>query len=111
MFFNNGIQIYSAPSIMGSVGGERSIENIYTPFSLDHNYNEVIKIFINEYCEMINGRIPRDIVRDFSVFHKFDFTELKKIPYINNDVSYKQYELEFFDVLGRKFVEKTRSIH
>jgi len=111
MFFNNNINIYSVPSSMGSPGGERSIENIYTPFSLDHNYNEVIKIFTNEYCEMINGRISRDKVKDFSIFHNFDFTELKKLPYINNDVVYKQYDLNFFDVLGRKFVEKTRSIH
>lgn len=111
LFFINNLNIYSAPSNFGNVIGKRTIEDLYVPFSLDHNYNEVINIFNGKNSSYIQQNINKDIIRDFSIFHNFDFESLKPLPYINNDVLYDQYQLNFFGVNGRKFTETTRAIH
>jgi len=109
LFYNNKIDIYSAPNSFGVKVGKRSIEEIYCPFSIDHKYNKVIKIFKGEIYK--NYNISKEILEDFNRFHNFNFSDLKELPYINDDVLYDQNQLEFLSVDGRKFVEKTRAIH
>ena len=43
------IAMYSAPSNMYQDLGLRTVENLYCPFSLEHNYNSVISLLDTEY--------------------------------------------------------------
>jgi hypothetical protein len=109
LFYKNNINIYSAPTNFGVRVGERSIEEIYCPFSIDHKYNEVVKIFKGGTYK--NYNFSKEILENFSNFHNFSFSNLKELPYSNDDVLYDPNELEFLSVDGRKFVEKIRAIH
>lgn len=109
LFYNNKIDIYSAPNSFGISVGKRSIEDIYCPFSIEHKYNEVIKIFKEGTYK--NYKFSKETLNNFNTFHNFNFSNLKTLPYINDDVLYDPNELAFLSIDGRKFVEKTRAIH
>lgn len=105
-----GIDILAAKTSLYSCILTEQIENIYTPFSLFHNYNEVIELFYtgkNKYVDM-NNRARS--VEDFINFHKFNFAVLKKLPFETNDVQYDPEALLFNSVNASKFVARTKSI-
>jgi hypothetical protein len=95
--FKKKIKIYSAPSDFYQDLGVRTFENLYTTFSLEHNYNLVIDSLINapeEFLQLIN--LKRD--------------NLYKLPYDKNDVSYNPDIFDYQDLDGRKFIDITRQI-
>jgi hypothetical protein len=95
--FYKKVEIFSAPSNFYEDFGLRTVENKYTTFSLEHNYNDVIERYINapaEYLEM----------------HKIDREVLAKLPYDPNDVAYNPYLLDFQHVDARKFITNPKSI-
>jgi hypothetical protein len=95
--FYKKVEIFSAPSNFYEDFGLRTIENKYTTFSLEHNYNDVIENYINapaEYLEM----------------HKIDREVLTRLPYDPNDVAYNPYLLDFQHVDASKFITNPKSI-
>jgi hypothetical protein len=109
-FFINKIDIFSVPKDQLSYEKNQPILNTYVPFSLNHNYNEVINLFKynkNNYFDLKNNI---DIL-NFNNFHNFDFSSLEPLPFSTNDVSYDPDNLHFNKVDARRFVARTKAIH
>lgn len=107
----NGIDVYSAPSSLYEIKDIDTLEELYIPFSINHNYNEIIELFYNgknKYIDLTNKK--RKVV-DFFNFHHFNFSDLKKLPFLTNDVNYSPQDLNFNKVDARKFVARTKAIH
>lgn len=108
--FCNGTDIYGAPSNIYKTIGDNSIETLYTPFSVDHNYNEVIDLLEygkNRYSSVLN----RDrTLEDFIDFHGFNFKKLKKLPHEKNDVRYDPESLKMNKIDARRFIDRTKEI-
>lgn len=105
-----GIDIVAAKTSLYSYISTDQIGNIYTPFSLFHNYNEVIELFYsgkNRYVDMNNRKRS---VEEFIDLHNFNFKGLRKLPFETNDVQYDPERLVFNSINASKFVARTKSI-
>lgn len=109
--FTKGVDIYAAPTSLCSIVENSTIEDLYVPFSLNHNYNEVINLFQNSKNRFTDIENRTRSVNNFSDFHGFDFKQLKPLPFLTNDVEYDPNDLDFNRVDARRFVARTRSIH
>lgn len=110
-FFIKEIDIFSVPTKSLYYFEDSPITKTYTPFSLNHNYNEVIKLFKynkNKYVELSNNQKK---ILDFNKFHNFDFTSLCELPFNTNDVLYDPDSLNFNKVDARRFIARTKAIH
>jgi hypothetical protein len=96
--FNKNIEIFSLPSGLYRDMLVRSIENSYTTFSLEHNYNLVIE----EY---------KKAPEEFLTVCGIDRNSLCPLPYAHNDVEYNPEQLSFQDLDSRKFVMDIRGIY
>jgi hypothetical protein len=96
--FNKNIEVFSFPSAIYKDLKIRSMENSYTAFSLEHNYNLVIE----EY---------KKAPEDFLISCGIDRDSLYPLPYAHNDVEYRPYQLSFQDLDARKFVMDIRGIY
>lgn len=107
-FFRAGVNIYSAPQSMYQDLQVRTIENVYVPFSKDHNYNLVV-----DSLTMAKPEDPgfRKSTANFLEFHGISNLVLNKLPYQTNDVLYNPYGLKFQDIDARKFISTTRAIY
>lgn len=108
--FTRGIDVHSFPTSFYSTVGEPTVETLYTPFSINHNYNEALKLLktgLNTFVDFSNR--PRS-VQDFYDAVRFDFNELHQLPFIDDDVLYNPHKLNFNKVDARKFIDRTRRI-
>jgi len=95
--YKQNIDIFSCPSNFYKDLNERTVENKYTTFSKEHNYNNFITDLKNAPFE-------------FLVEHNIAKADLNELPYQTNDVSYDPYMLDFQQVDARKFIEDTKVI-
>jgi hypothetical protein len=95
--FNNKIEIFSGPSNLYEDLGLRTIENNYTTFSIEHNYN----LLIEKYLEAS---------QEFLDLHGIDRNNLNKLPYNSNDVLYNPGLLRYGDLDARKFLMEIKEI-
>ena len=109
--FTQGMDIYSAPTNLYNKMGKTAIEEHYVPFSINHNYNEVIDLLHNGQNSYVNFNNRTRSLQDFYQFHNFDFKKLNRLPFQTNDVEYSPENLNFNMVDSRKFVAKTKAIH
>jgi hypothetical protein len=96
--FNRKTEIFSLPSKLYKDLLVRSIENSYTTFSLEHNYNLVIEQY-------------KKAPEEFLIACGIDRDSLYPLPYAHNDVDYNPDELSFQDLDARKFVMDIRGIY
>jgi hypothetical protein len=89
--FNNKIEIFSGPSNLYEDLKLRTIENSYTTFSIEHNYNLLIDKYLNAPQEFLD-------------FHGIDKNNLNKLPYNPDDVQYNPYSLSYQEIDARKFL-------
>jgi hypothetical protein len=109
--FTNGIDIFSAPSDTYSTIGDSTLESLYVPFSLNHNYNSAIELFKtgkNSFISLLDGVRSID---EFNKYHNDVFLTLFPLPFHTNDVEYNPLKLNFQSVDARKFVARTKAIH
>ena len=109
--FTKGVDIYSMPSKFYSTTGPRTLETLYVPFSINHNYNEAIDLLQtgrNKYHSILNRE---KTIQDFADFHKINFMELNKLPFDTNDVNYDPEKLNFNRVDARRYTATTKAIH
>lgn len=109
--FVNGIDVISAPSSLSSVIGINTLDELYVPFSLNHNYNAALTALqcgFNKYRDFNNKQ--RSLI-DFEKAVLFNFKDLSLLPFSTNDVSYNPENLDFNAVDARRFVARTKSIH
>lgn len=109
--FTAGTNIYCAPSEMFTKVGKPTIEELYAPFSINHNYNEVVELLHHGSNSFIDLRSKVRSVKDFAKFHDIDFLNLKKLPFQTNDVAYDPADMNFNSVDARRFVARTKAIH
>lgn len=88
-----GIDIYAAPSEIYLDLEERTIENLYVPFSKDHNYGRLW------------GYLNNEVSNRFVDYHKIDISKIKPLPDYNNDVEYLYTDLDFAAMNGKKFID------
>jgi hypothetical protein len=104
--FKAGIDIYSAPFGFYSDMMFRTIDNLYTPFSKEHNYN----LFVDNVKNIDSAGSSRS-TKEFIEFHKIDIDQLYRLPFQNQDVEYDPNSLEFQNVDSRKFAAVTKAIY
>lgn len=108
-FLSAGFDIMSVPSRFYSDSLTRSVENTYHTFSLEHGYNRVVDLFwgqnISKYKCNKNG------LDKFLKFHGLELRQIKKLPYINDDVSYEPYGLKMNDLDARRFLAGTKAVY
>jgi hypothetical protein len=95
--YNIKVKIFSSPSGFYQDLKARTIENKYSPFSLNHNYN----LMIDQY---------RKASDEFLSMHGIQAKDLYDLPYPNNDVLYDPYSLDFQNLDGKKFLQNVNSI-
>lgn len=102
---NRDIQIYSLPSNYYRDGQDNLLVKDYIPFSLYHNYNEVIDMIKNGSC----SRIKYEDAWQFIDFHTLDLDKLFRLPFSFNDIEYNRFsELDLIG--GVRYIEKRDSV-
>lgn len=105
-FFRSGVDVCSLPSDFVKDLGQKTIESLYVPYSINHGYNESInKIISDRNYEKIRS------LGDFEKFHRIDFSVLQALPFGTDDVSYDPYGLNFQDIDARKFISRTKAVY
>jgi len=106
--FTKNIKIYSLPTNFYFYTGINTIEELYTPYSLNHNYNEALLLLKNgknKFLDISN----RDIsYKNFLEYHNINNINL--LPFFDNDVLYDPNSLNFNKVDARRFIDRTRVI-
>lgn len=105
--FCSGVDVWSSPSSMYIDLKSRTLENLYVPFSLEHNYNDFVAIFNGEKDVPYSSRT----LDDFKSFHGLGDTKLSPLFYPNNDVLYDPNELVFQDIGGQRFIDNVKAIY
>ena len=100
-----GIDIYSSPSDTYHDLEQRTLDNLYVPFSKDHNYNKLINSLKTSNTEKTNRSSE-----EFLKFHNINKEDINLLPYENNDVAYDPTNLEYQDMDHRKFIENINGI-
>jgi hypothetical protein len=93
--FEKGYTVYNAPSSLGSDLNQRTIENKYRTFSIEHKYGKVLDITTLSFWRHIG----------------LDKCPILPLPYANDDVPYNPNSLKINDIDSRKFISNVKSIH
>lgn len=104
--FRSGVDIYAAPFGFYSDLMFRTIDNLYTPFSKEHNYNSFVDDIKN-----VAGVGSKRSTKEFIDFHKINIDQLHRLPFQNQDVEYDPNSLAFQNVDSRKFAAVTKAIY
>lgn len=109
--FCRGYDIYSVPEGTYIDSHSRNLENLFCPFSLEHNYNTFVDVIKNPDPEyyVYNEMLPRPVDK-FVSFHGIDIDKLTRLPFQKNDVTYDSYSMNMDDMGGRRFTDDIRSI-
>lgn len=109
-WFTRGVDIYSCPTDFYSVEGFNSIDTVYVPYSLTHNYNEIIKIINNEPSKYFDPGSKRSVL-NFIDHHNINKDSIYPLPFLTNDVEYDCYNNPFDKLDGRKFIGRLHYIY
>lgn len=109
--FTSGYDIFAAPSFLYSEIGTNTLDQLYVPFSLNHNYNSCIDLINNGENKFSSVYNRKRSVKEFNEFHNDIFKSLIKLPFHTNDVDYDPTNLEFNSIDARRYVAKTKAIH
>jgi hypothetical protein len=100
-FLNNGINIYSMPSDYYSDKKESLLNKDYVPFSLNHNYNDLLDMLINKSSVYLKYEDPSLFITKVSL----DISLLNKLPFSFNDIEYNRFS-ELDNIGGKRYIEK-----
>lgn len=109
--FASGTDIYCAPSQFFTKVGKPTIQELYVPFSINHNYNQVVDLLHTGSNMFNDGSFWSRSVKNFSDFHNIDFLNINRLPFSTNDVAYDPANMNFNSVDARRFVARTKAIH
>lgn len=108
--FCKGISIISCPSQYYNVLEKMPLESLYTPFSLDHNYNEVVSLIKNKSNNYVSLTNTKEAVEGLIKYKGIDLNNLFPLPFENNDVLYDPHNMSFDSINSRKFMTKVNYI-
>jgi hypothetical protein len=104
-FLNKGLGIYSLPSSLFSYLSPAIHNRGYVPFSINHNYNEVLDLIINNKTEKLKYQDPKLFIEN----NQIDASQLHKLPFDFNDIEYnRSSSLDL--VGGKRYIEKLNSV-
>lgn len=103
LFFMADVQIFSTVPALYKDLSLRPLENLYVPFSLDHNYNKFIDYIFNN--------MDNEKLLEFFRFHSIDISRIRKLPFDNNDPEYDPYNLKYLNVDHTKFLSQVNAIY
>lgn len=109
--FTSGTDIYCSPKNTFSKVGISTLEELYTPFSINHNYNQVVQLLKSGLNNFTNLSNRARSVEDFCIFHGIDVDQINILPFQTNDVEYDPADMNFNSVDARRFVARTKAIH
>lgn len=102
---NKGISIYSLPSSFYISGSDNLIAKDYIPFSLHHNYNDLIKMIKGIDQNGLVYEDPDKFVQSFNL----DVSQLHELPFSFNDIEYNRFsELDLIG--GKRYIEKRDTV-
>jgi hypothetical protein len=102
---NRGIDIYSLPSNYYKKVSQPIHERGYVPFSLNHNYNEVLDLLINNKTSKLVYLDPSKFLSATGI----DVSRLSTLPFDFNDIEYDRHS-SLDAVGGRRYIEKLNSV-
>ena len=108
--FCHGLDVISLPSGSFIKIANDTVGNLYTPFSVKHNYNDAINLIktgANRYANLNN---LKRTVQDFASFHLLSVDRLKSLPFLEDDVLYDPHQNAFDKIDSRKFMTKIHYI-
>lgn len=108
--FSRGIEIYSCPSSTYSKSGVNTLETLYTPFSINHNYNQAVDLMHHGKNNFTDINKNQFSIGEFEKFHNIHLKSINHLPFLTNDVEYDPYKLDFQNADSRKFIDRTRVI-
>lgn len=100
-FLNRGIDIYSVPSNVFGYLSPSMDKKGYVPFSLHHNYNEVIDLITKNKVQKIKHQNPAKFIEK----HKLNELTLYRLPFDFNDIEYNRSS-EFDNTGGNRYINK-----
>jgi hypothetical protein len=100
-FLNNGIDIYSLPSDFYEDKAESLLEKDYVPFSINHNYNDLLNILINKKSSYLKYQDPSTFIAKTNL----QVSLLSLLPFSFNDIEYNRFS-ELDNVGGKRYIEK-----
>jgi hypothetical protein len=109
--FTKGIDIYGAPTRVYTEIGNNNLEELYVPFSINHNYNEAVSLLSKGSNSFISFGGRERAMRQFNEVHGEIFKTIKPLPFETNDVQYDPQDLNFNKVDARRYVARTKAIH
>ena len=102
---NKGLNIYSLPSDIFNYLSPEIHNRGYVPFSINHNYNEVLDLIINNKTEKLKYQDPRLFIESNNI----NILELHKLPFDFNDIEYNRSSS--LDLLGgKRYIDKLNSV-
>lgn len=102
---SRGLDIYSLPSDYYKKVSLPIHERGYIPFSLNHNYNEVLDLLINNKTSKLVYLDPSRFLSATGI----DVSGLSLLPFDFNDIEYDRHS-PLDNVGGRRYIEKLRSV-
>lgn len=109
MLFCGGVDIVSMPSTFYEVVGESTLETLYSPFSIQHYYNQAVSLLKFGFNDFIDLREKPRSISDFSAFHSIGFDYLKPLPFPKDDVLYDP-STKYDKLDQRRFMIKSKAI-
>lgn len=104
-FLNKSIDVYSLASTFYMDKPDTLLTKDYVPFSLHHNYNDVINLLKNGVC----SKVRYEDANDFVDAHGLKLDQLFKLPFDFNDILYNRFS-ELDNIGGRRYIEKRGSV-
>lgn len=98
LFYKKNIKVYSSPDSLYYYSCPTSIKNLYSTFSVSHNYNAAIDLMKDNY-------------EFFKKYHNLDISSIKYLPFNTNDVEYNPNESKYDKIDGRRFIDKQNIIN
>lgn len=102
---NKGIDIYSLPSDTFKYMSPSLERRGYIPFSLNHNYNDLLDILIHKKSSKLRYQDPSDFIK----IHGINTLKLYNLPFDFNDIEYNRSS-EFDNTGGKRYIEKLTSV-
>tara|TARA_B110000259_G_C14026635_1_gene404922 strand:+ start:507 stop:1364 length:858 start_codon:yes stop_codon:yes gene_type:complete len=102
--FVKDIRIYSCPLGYYTDNHERNLERLYSPFSIEHNYNAFL-----DYINDSHGPLQSKVAQFFE-YHNIDPSKIKRIPYQVDDVLYDPNSMNIVGIGGERFIDGVNTI-
>lgn len=102
---NHNIDIYSLPSDYYKEVSLPIHERGYVPFSLNHNYNEVLDLLINNKTSKLVYLDPSKFLSTTGI----EIEKLHMLPFDFNDIEYDRHS-SLDAVGGRRYIEKLNAV-